>query len=77
MTTEETALLICEKFQKEYPNKPIHETMLEIEGILNDFGESYHQAKLKEGDEKECECGGNKRVALDCTMKPCKFNFSL
>lgn len=20
----------------------------------------------------ECECGGNERVALDCTMKPCK-----
>ena len=19
-----------------------------------------------------CECGGNERVALDCTMKPCK-----
>ena len=21
---------------------------------------------------KLCECGGNERVALDCTMKPCK-----
>ena len=20
-----------------------------------------------------CECGGNERVALDCTMKPCKY----
>ena len=19
-----------------------------------------------------CECGGNERIALDCTMKPCK-----
>lgn len=24
-------------------------------------------------DTRICECGGNKRVADDCTMKPCKF----
>ena len=22
-----------------------------------------------------CECGGNKRVGLDCTMKPCKHPY--
>lgn len=30
-------------------------------------------ALIKSLKEKEmCECGGNERVALDCTMRPCK-----
>lgn len=26
----------------------------------------------KSDSELLCECGGNERIALDCTMKPCK-----
>ena len=73
MTAEEIALLIREKFQREYPNKPVHKTMLEIKGMIKDYAEAYHQAKLKEEDETcerchgytQIEAGGN---IVDCYM---------
>ncbi|AGO47722.1 hypothetical protein Phi4:1_gp188 [Cellulophaga phage phi4:1] len=35
MTTKEIALTICEKMQNEYPKRPIWQTMLEIEDLIN------------------------------------------
>jgi hypothetical protein len=35
MTTKEIALTICEKIQNEYPKRPIWQTMLEIEDLIN------------------------------------------
>ena len=34
--------------------------------VLDEVINSIKRCKAK------CECGGNERVALDCTMKPCK-----
>ena len=35
MTTKEIALTICEKIQNEYPKRPIWQTMLEIEDLID------------------------------------------
>jgi hypothetical protein len=35
MTTKEVALTICEKIQNEYPKRPIWQTMLEIEDLID------------------------------------------
>ena len=35
MTTKEIALTICEKIQNEYPKRPIWQTMLEIENLID------------------------------------------
>jgi hypothetical protein len=35
MTTKELALTICEMFQRDYNNRPIWQTMLEIEDLIN------------------------------------------
>lgn len=43
MTTKELALTICEMFQRDYNNKPIWQTMLEIEDLIN-----WQQRKLLE-----------------------------
>ena len=42
---------------------------------LIDLIYNYHKEQLSTNEDKVsvlCECGGNERVALDCTMKPCK-----
>ena len=35
MTTKEISLTICEKIQNEYPKRPIWQTMLEIEDLID------------------------------------------
>ena len=37
----------------------------EVKKQFDLFGVSNNEVEL-------CDCGGNRRVALDCTMKPCK-----
>jgi len=35
MNTKELALTICEMFQRDYPKRPMWQTMLEIEDLIN------------------------------------------
>jgi hypothetical protein len=35
MSNKELALTFCEMFQKDYPKRPIWQTMIEIENLLN------------------------------------------
>lgn len=39
--SKELALTICEKIQKEYPNRPLWQTMIEIEDLINKHVESH------------------------------------
>lgn len=32
-----------------------------------------YKKDIVESSETLCECGGNERVSLDCTIKPCKY----
>ena len=45
------------------------------ESFLNGINASINYTNCSESDsELLCECGANERIALDCTMKPCKHH---
>jgi hypothetical protein len=45
-----------------------------IEAITQKYAEFYHALQLQQTGViyQLCECGGNERVALDCTSKNCR-----
>jgi hypothetical protein len=45
-----------------------------IEAIAQKYAELYHTLQLQQTGViyQLCECGGNERVALDCTSKNCR-----
>jgi hypothetical protein len=45
-----------------------------IEAIAQKYAELYHALQLQQTGViyQLCECGGNERVALDCTSKNCR-----
>jgi hypothetical protein len=56
-------------FNGAYPNSKKHQEKLLREIMKGDEELGiYSEVEL-------CECGGNKRVGLDCTMKPCKHPY--
>jgi len=44
-----------------------------VDNLLKDTIQAIEVIRCCKSDsELLCECGGNERIALDCTMKPCK-----
>lgn len=77
-------VLICDamdEFAKIYHaeqcaiNGVVFNEVVESDNMANKELLKYWQEYDKQGIDNEvelCECGGNKRVGLDCTRKPCK-----
>jgi hypothetical protein len=58
--SKELALTICEKIQNEYPKRPIWQTMLEIEDLINKHVEKQllNETTSLPTKKRECTCSG-------------------
>ena len=72
--TEKEFIKLANKilYVKQSARTPFGGKKSELKGLKKLYKAINYTHCCKSDSELLCECGGNNRVALDCTMKPCK-----
>ena len=72
--TEKEFIKLANKilYVKQSARTPFGGKKSELKGLKKLYKAINYTHCCESDSELLCECGGNNRVALDCTMKPCK-----